>query len=150
MPSDGAQFPGFKRGNEPQNLVDAPSHGQVLHDVRPDEPVRINDECPPQRSTKPLQQDSVILRNLLGEIGKKGVFQLPKFLIDPCKVGKLAVRADPEDLRTFNREFALPPGELEDLGVSYRGEVQWVEKQDDPLPRVIRQLNLLELLPHNP
>jgi len=138
VPANGAQFPGFKRGNEPQNFIDAPSHGQVLHDVRSDEPVRINDERPPQRGPEPLQQDSVILRDLLGEIGKQGVFQLPKFLIDPCQVGKLAVRTDPEDLCAFNREFALPPGELEDLRVSYGGEVQWVEKQDDPLLRVVR------------
>ena len=57
--------------------------------------------------------------------------------MDPRQVGKLAVRADPEDLCAFSREFALPPGELEDLRVSYGGEVQRVEKQDDPLPRVI-------------
>lgn len=75
MPANGAQFSGFKRGNEPQNLVDAPSHGQILHDVRPYEPVRINDERPSQRGPEPLQKDPVILRNLLGEIGMLNVMQ---------------------------------------------------------------------------
>jgi hypothetical protein len=65
-------------------------------------------------------------------------------------MGKLAVRADPEDLRVFRRELALPPGELKDLRVSYGCEVQRVEKQDDPPSRIVRQPDLLELLPHNP
>ena len=121
-----------------------------MHDVRPDEPVRIDDERPPQRSPEPLQQDPVILRNLLGEIGKEGVVQLTKFLVHPRQVRKLAVRTNPEDLRAFYCEFALPTGELEDLRLSYGGEVQGVEKQDYPLPCVVRQLDLLELLPQNP
>jgi hypothetical protein len=149
-PADGAQFPCLEGGHEPENLVDTPSHGQVLYHVRADEPVRSDEERPPQCGPEPLQKDPVFPRDLLGEISKERVCQLPQFLVDPRKVGKLAVRADAEDLRACRSEFALPPGELEDLRMSYGGEVQRVEKQDDPLPLVVGQPDLPELPPHDP
>jgi hypothetical protein len=65
-------------------------------------------------------------------------------------MGKLAVRADPENLGVVCREFALPPGELENLRLSNGGEVQRVEKQDDPLPLVVGQSDFSELLTHDP
>jgi hypothetical protein len=149
-PAGRAKLAGTKRGNDPQNLVDASSHGQILHDIRPEKPVRTDDERPPQRSPEPLQQDPVILRNLLGEIGEERVRQLPQLLVHPRHVGKLGVRADPENLRIYRREFVLPPGELEDLRASYGGKVQRVEKQDDPLPPVVGELDLPVLFSHDP
>lgn len=143
-PADGAQFPGLQRRNEPQNLVDVPSYRQVLHAVGPEEPVRTDEERPPQCGPEFLQQNAVILRDLLGEIGEQRIGQFPHFLADPRQMGKLAVRTDTEDLGSFRREFALPPGELEDFRISDGGEIQRVEEQDDPGSLVVGQLDLPE------
>jgi hypothetical protein len=64
-------------------------------------------------------------------------------------MGKLAVRTDAEDLGSFRREFALPPGELEDFRISDGGEIQRVEEQDDPGSLVVGQLDLPEGRPYD-
>jgi hypothetical protein len=46
-------------------------------------------------------------------------------------MGKLAVRTDAEDLGSFRREFALPPGELEDFLISDGGEIQCGECREE-------------------
>lgn len=148
-PADGAQLPGLQRRNEPQDLVDVPSYRQVLHAVGPEEPVRIDEERPPQCGTESLQQNAVILRDLLVEIGEQRIGQFPEFLSDPRQMGKLAVRTDAEELGSFRREFALPPGELEDFRISDGSEIQRVEDQDDPGPLVVGQLDLPERRPHD-
>ena len=96
-------------------------------------------------TTQPTAQPS----GSTGKIARSAGAVSIAVMADPRQMGKLAVRTDAEELGSFRREFALPPGELEDFRISDGGEIHRVEEQDDPGPLVVGQLDLPERRPHD-
>ena len=70
----------------------------------PEDPLRVDDEEPPKRDTRLLNEDPVVSGDVLVEVGDEGVAQpaqpaLLAGLVDPGQVGEVRVGRDAHNLQ---------------------------------------------------
>jgi hypothetical protein len=137
---------------EAEGLVDVAAHGKIVNSDLAEVLLGVNDEDAAEGDTVVLtllNENSVVLGDLLGEIGQDGDVHLAKatllaLLVGPGQVRELAVDGGSDDLATEVLELLSAVGVLDDLRGANEGEVERVEEQDNPLSLVVGQADRLE------
>jgi len=136
--------------NQTNSLVHRASHGQIIHGDLSQHSGLIDNEETAQRMTAGLQVDSVVLADLMRQIGEQWDLHVAQAAllarrVYPGQVGEVRVHADANHLGLDLLELGDAVGEGNDLRWAYKGakmamrnaiilnvnvnlQVQWVEE----------------------
>lgn len=140
-------FRKLKGVNHPQHLVDIAAKRQVVYDLMPDIALAVDKERATQ-SDRIAGQDVVIARDTLGKVRHERVLYVSdSALLDrrvlPGEMGEVGIDRATDDLDAFLRELSQTVIESDDLGGTYKGEIQRIKEEDHVFAAIVRQLEVL-------
>lgn len=141
----------LERLDQPHGLVDVPAHREVVDRDLAEDPLGVDDEHPAERDPRVLDEHAVVAGHAEVLVREDGDVHLPEPALlaggaDPGKVGVLAVAGGGDDLAVDLAELVGLLAEGDDLGGADEGEVHGVEEEDKPLPLVVGELDVLEVV----
>ena len=140
----------LKRSHEPQRLVHAPPHGQVIHRDLLHDPLVVDDKQPSQRDSSVFEQHSVLGADLLRPVAHDRYPHRPQtasfaFHHRPRQVRVLTIRRHRDHFRVQRFEFIRAIVKRRDLRRAHKRKVERVEEHHAILPEVIAQLHPAEI-----
>jgi hypothetical protein len=135
--------------NLPDSLGNASADRRSEHFKSLDDAIGINQESAPHFNAGIFIVDAVYRSHFAAAIGEHGegnssLDHFRELIVVPHFVDKVAVHADGENLYTQFFEFSCFFGDRRNLSRSDKGKIAGIEAEYDPLPEVIRQLDVDE------
>jgi len=122
--------------DQPEGFVDRPTNRQIVHRNLSQYPLSIDDEKTPERVAGVFEEDSVVLGDLVRQVGEKWDIERPEAAIlarslDPSQMSELRVDRHAHHLGVDSTELFGAVAESNDLRRADESEVQWIKEEDE-------------------